>query len=446
MMFSSRTKELLRESWSISWPMALIMSFDFVLGLTDVFVAGRIGTGIQASYGIAFQVYYIFLTIAMAFTVGTVSVVSRLFSSGREEEYRGSVYTSLASTFVMGAFFGLAGFLAGPSLIANMRIPAEIKEAAVPMMRVYSVALFFDYLLLNSNGILRASRKIMVSLRTMAIVAALNLALCFILAFKSPLGYKGIAWAMVISTFCGFAINSLTIGKLVSGARRFSLATARQMADIGWPMALLQFLWQGASVAIYTILGNLPAGRVETMAAFTNGLRIESAVFLPAFAFNMANAVIVGNLIGKGRNDDAYHNGIVTAWLGAAIVALLTLAVIACAPFIMALLTPSESVARAGITYLRIAFLSDPFMAWGVILAGGLSGSGDTRRIMLIVGLSLWLVRIPLAFLCGLRLGFGPAGVWWAMNASIIIQTLFMSRRYFGRKWLLPHQPDTRSV
>ncbi|MGE5309020.1 MAG: MATE family efflux transporter [Deltaproteobacteria bacterium] len=435
--FPAATRLLLKESWSISWPMTLIMFFDFILGLTDIFVAGRIGTGIQASYGIAFQVYFIFLTIAMAFTIGTVSVVSRLYSSGKEQEYCTCVYSSLVSTLALGLFFGLAGFTVGPFLIAGLHIPAEIKAFAIPMIKIYSAALCFDYLLTNSNGILRSSDRILVSLRTMTIVAVVNVILCFLLAFATPLGYKGIAWAMVISTFLGFAINSLTLRRMLSGARVFSLRMALRMADIGWPMALLQFLWQSASMAIYSILGNLPAARVETMAAFTNGLRIESAVFLPAFAFNMANAVLVGNRMGKGRTQEAYHNGIVTAWLGASIVAALTLLVILCAPLIMPLLTSDTAVARAGITYLRIAFLTEPMMAWGVILSGGLSAAGDTRIIMMIVALSLWVVRIPLAYLLCIRLGLGPVSVWWAMNASIVLQSLFMSNRYFGKKWLI---------
>ena len=433
---SPRVRSLIQESWTISWPMTLIMFFDFLLGMTDVFVAGRFGTQIQASYGVAFQVYFVFLTIAMAFTVGTVSVVSRLFSSGKVEDYRCSVYSSLVSTLVLGLLFGLAGFAAGPFLIANLHIPAQIKGFAVTFMRIYSAALFFDYLLLNSNGLLRSSRKILVSLRTMAIVSLLNVVLCFLLAFATPLGYKGIAWAMVISTSCGFALNSLAIRRLLSGTRIFSLAMVRQMVGIGWPMALLQFFWQAGSIALYTIIGNLPSDRIETMAAFTNGLRIESAVFLPAFAFNMANAVIVGNRIGKGEREDAFRNGIVTAALGASIVAGLTLIAIVCAPMIMPLLTQDPRVAGAGITYLRIAFLSEPVMAWGVILAGGLSAAGDTRTIMTVVGLSLWLVRIPLAYMLTARFGFGATAVWWAMNASIVLQSFFMTRRYFGKRWL----------
>jgi len=435
-LVSPRVRSLIKESWAISWPMTLIMFFDFILGMTDVFVAGRIGKEIQASYGLAFQVYFVFLNIAMAFTVGTVSVVSRLFASGKEEDYCSSVYSSLVSTLFMGLFFALAGFIAGPMLIARLHIPAQIKEFSIPMIRIYSAALFFDYLLLNSNGILRSSKKIHISLRTMSIAAVLNVILCFVLAFGTPLGYRGIAWAMVISTFCGFALNFFTINKMLSGARHYSSAMVRQMANIGWPMALLQFFWQAAALALYTIIGNLPVNNVETMAAFTNGLRIESAVFLPAFAFNMANAVIVGNLLGAGKKDEAFKHGIVTALLGAMLVAALTLCVIACAPFIMPLLTTNASVAKAGISYLRVAFLTEPVMAWGVILAGGLSAAGDTRMIMAIVALCIWLVRIPLAYLMGVRFGYGAVAIWWAMNASIVLQSLFMSRRYFSKRWL----------
>jgi multidrug resistance protein, MATE family len=434
-ILSERNRALLKESWLVSWPMTLIMFSDFLIGITDIFVAGRISKEIQAAYGVAFQVYFIFFTIAMAFTVGTVSVVSRLYNSSGKDSYRCAVYSSLVSTGVFGCIFGIIGFFAGPLVVSLLHIPVVVKNYAVPMLRIYAAALVFDYLLLNSNAILRSSKKIIVSLRTMCIVSVLNIVLNFVLAFHTPMGYLGIAVASAVSLLCGVIINVFPVRSLLENCGQFSLAVVREMIGIGWPMALLQFSWQGATIVLYTILGGLPVDPVGTMAAFTNGVRLESAVFLPAFAFNMANAVIVGNLIGQKRTDDAYHNGIVTACLGAALVAGLTVIVIAFAPRIMPALTTSPSVAKAGIIYLRIAFLSEPLMAWGVILAGGLSGAGDTRRIMMIVVLSVWVVRIPLAYFMGLRFGFGPAGIWWAMNASILVQSFFMTRRYFSRRW-----------
>ncbi|HCW92455.1 MAG TPA: MATE family efflux transporter, partial [Flexistipes sinusarabici] len=39
---------LFSQSWSISWPMILIMVFMFFISLTDVFIAGRISKDVQA--------------------------------------------------------------------------------------------------------------------------------------------------------------------------------------------------------------------------------------------------------------------------------------------------------------------------------------------------------------------------------------------------------------
>ncbi|MDD4183511.1 MAG: MATE family efflux transporter, partial [Candidatus Omnitrophica bacterium] len=86
--------------------------------------------------------------------------------------------------------------------------------------------------------------------------------------------------------------------------------------------------------------------------------------------------------------------------------------------------------------YIYISLVFEPFMAWGIILGGGLNGAGDTKSVMFIVTGTLWLIRIPLAFILGISLGFGAAGIWWAMNISIFVQALLMSIRYFKKKWL----------
>src|SRR5512136_3280023 len=82
-------------SWSVSWPMTLIMLFDFLIGLTDVYIAGKVSKEIQATYGFVIQVYFILIVIANALTVGTVSVVSRLHTSGDKNELTHAVFSSL---------------------------------------------------------------------------------------------------------------------------------------------------------------------------------------------------------------------------------------------------------------------------------------------------------------------------------------------------------------
>jgi multidrug resistance protein, MATE family len=423
-------------SWQVAWPMTLIMFFEFIIGLTDVFVAGRVGKDIQAAYGFVIQLYFIFIVVANALTVGTVSVVSRLFTSDDKESLTSAIFTSLTTTATAGVILAVAGILLSPILIDYLNIPAQVKPFTIPLVQIYATGLLFQYLVINSNGILRSCDRIKASLKTMAMVCAVNIALNFLYVFFTPLGFRGIALATASASLVGSLINLSHVKKLLVGTRAFSIQLVKKVALIGWPMAAVQILWQTGSMVLFLILSELPQNRVEILAALTAGLRIESAIYLPAFAFNMANGVIVGNLLGEKKKEEAYRSGLVTALIGVGVVVLLVLAVILNARWIASFLSTNPIVIRESIRYIYIAMISEPFMAWGIILGGGLSGAGDTRSVMIRVALSVWLVRLPLAYLFVTVLGFGAASVWWCMNISQFVQCFFLYRRYAGKAWL----------
>jgi multidrug resistance protein, MATE family len=432
-----RNRSLIRESWAISWPMSLIMFSMFLIGLTDVYVAGKFGKEIQAAYGAAYQIYFIFSIIAFALTVGAVSVISRLFTSDKINEFRSAVGSSIIIALIAGTSMSVLSFALAKPLIYSVSIPPPLKKSATEFMKVYSLGLLFSYVLINTNGILRGCKMIGKSLLTMLIICILNIALIIILALRSPLGFIGIAYATVISTIIGCLLNFVFVKKLVPGFFRFSKDIAREIVSIGWPAGLMQVFWQLGAGVLYLIIGALPQNNIETMAAFTNGMRVESAMFLPAFAFNMAAAVIVGNSLGKNDCDKAFKAGIVTAGLGLAIVSVLSVLVIINARTIASFLSHDRVVVSESLKYIYISFFAEPIMAWGVILAGGLNGAGDTRGPMLIITLSIWLVRIPLAYFLGIYSGLGAVLIWWVMNLSIIVQTVFLTRRYFRKNWVI---------
>jgi len=437
---------LFSQSWSMSWPMTLIMFFLFLIGLTDVYVAGRISKEIQASYGLASQIYFILSIIVFALTVGSVSLVSRLYTSDKKDEFIAAVDSSIAVSLTAGIIFTMLGLLFSRNIINVLAVPDVLKVYAVPLLRIYSGGLVFSYLLISSNGILRASGMIRSSLFTMAAVCLLNAALNFYFAFHTPLGFQGIAVATVFSSFLGCLMNLFFMRRKITGLFRFSAPAVKAMIRIGWPAGMMQILWQLGAIVLFLILAALPRQNIEIMAAFTNGLKIESAIFLPAFAFNMANAVVVGNLLGKKKEGDAFLIGLVTAGFGVAVVFLLTVLVMLNAHSIASLLSPDEIVVKECVHYIYIALLSEPVMAWGVILAGALNGAGDTKGVMLIVAFSVWLVRLPVSFLLAVIFGLGATGVWWSMNLSLIFQTFLLSHRYFKRKWLFSRIPPVISA
>jgi MATE family multidrug resistance protein len=423
-------------SWSVSWPLTLIMGFEFLMGLTDVYIAGKVSKEIQATYGFVIQLYFIFIVVANALTVGTVSVVSRLYTSGDKNELDKSIFSSLIGAAGAGVFLAGGGFLLSPQIIRALNIPQPLKQSCIPFIEIYATGLLFHYLLINSNGILRSCDRVKDSLKTQALVCVLNIGLNFFLVFHTPLGFRGIAAATASSVFIGSLVNLWKVRSSMAWVRKFSLDPVRKMATIGWPIGMLQVLWQLSSMVLFLILSALPEHKIEILAALTTGLRIESVIYLPVFGFNMANAVIIGNLLGEKRKEDAFRSGFINAAIGVVIVTVMVIAVILNARWIASFLSNNDIVIRESMKYIYISMISEPFMAWGIILGGGLSGAGDTRSVMIRVALSVWFVRIPLSYIFVVLFGFGPVSVWWSMNLSQFLQAFLISKRYLKRGWL----------
>ncbi len=415
--------------------MTLIMFFEFLIGLTDVYIAGRVSKEVQAAYGFVIQLYFIFIVIANALTVGTVSVVSRLFTSKNKDELTETVFSSIVTATIAGVVLAAAGIFLSPEIIKILNIPEEIKPLTISFIRIYAAGLLFHYVLINSNGILRSCNMVKKSLKTMALVCAFNIALNFFFVFHTSISFRGIALATASSVFIGCMVNLTYIRRLMTGAKRFSVDRVKKIASIGWPMGLLQILWQLSSMVLFLILSTLPEHKIEILAALTTGLRIESAIYLPIFGFNMANAVIVGNLLGEKKEEDTFKSGIVTAMIGVVIVILMVIAVVLNARWIVSFLSNNEIVIKESVKYIFISMISEPFMAWGIILSGGLNGAGDTKNVLMRVALSVWLVRIPLSYIFVVLFGLGAVSVWWSMNISQFVQAFLISKRYFSREW-----------
>ena len=430
-------RSFISRSWSVSWPMTLIMFFEFLISLADVFIAGKISKEVQAAYGFVTQIYFVFTVIGNALTVGTVSVISRLCQAIEDESYSKAVFSTVVTTSIAGLILGIAGIFLTPIIFDFLSIPEILKQFGRPLAVIYAGGLIFHYILINTNGILRACKGIQKSLRTMAVICVMNVGLNFFFVFMTPLGFKGIALSTALSVGIGSLWNLWLIKDFLIRIKKIAFDIVKKVTIIGWPSGLLQIIWQTASMVLFLILSALPENNIEIVAAFTNGLRIEAAIFLPAFAFNMSNAVVVGNLLGEKKGNDAYKAGIITAAIGVVIITILSIAIFINARIIASILSKNGIVINETVKYLHICLISEPFMAWGVILGGGLNGAGDTKAVMIRVALSVWFIRVPLCYIFGVLAGFGAVAVWWSMNASLLVQAILISRRYFKKRWLV---------
>ncbi len=430
--------------WHTSWPMLLIMLFNFAVGFTDVYVAGLISPEVQASVGFVAQLYFLFIVVANAVGVGTVALVSRAVGAGdRALAVRGA-RESLLFGVLLGALLSLVGVLFHTGIVSLAGLPEEVRSRSDIFLKIFSLALGPNYLLIISNAVFRAGGEVKKPLFTMFLVGVFNVIGDFTLVFGAgpipPLGYPGIALSTAASAVLGMAVNLVLLygtgwREVFLGPRRLSRRILGAVASVAWPAALLQIAWNTGSLVVFHLLGRLGDAGIPSIAAFANGLRIEAVIFLPAFALNMSASILVGQNLGAAEPDRASKVGWQLAGSGMAILSVIAFVMFVFAPSIASLLTDDPAVHRETVRYLRFNMFSEPFMALSVTLGGGLQGAGDSRGPLLVIGSAMWVVRIPLAFFLGITLGWGAPGIWAAMVVSMVFQGLFMAERFHRGRW-----------
>jgi MATE family multidrug resistance protein len=171
------------------------------------------------------------------------------------------------------------------------------------------------------------------------------------------------------------------------------------------------------------------------LAAHQIALQITAILFMVPFGISQAATVRVGHAVGRNDPDGIRRAGLVATLLGIALVAVLTVAVIA-GRFEIAQLFFGEAASSAGDAIALTATLllvgATFFIADGIqtIAAGALRGMNDTRVPLLFAAISYWLIGFPLASVLGFRTPLGAVGVWIGLSVGTAVYATLLVLRF----------------
>ena len=143
----------------------------------------------------------------------------------------------------------------------------------------------------------------------------------------------------------------------------------------------------------------------DALAATANANIIMFLVAGAAFGFGMAGTVMIGQRFGA-RNIDGARRAFGTA-VGFSAVLMVVIAVIGfvLAPALLDVLKTPGNAYHLALTYIRLMFVSMPFMMVSVILTMGLRGTGDSRTPLIFMGVTVAIDTVLNPMLIS---GFGP--------------------------------------
>src|SRR3954468_1456486 len=424
-------------------PMVLELVLESVFAVVDVFFVSRLGPAAIATVGLTESMLTIVYAIAIGLGTGATAIVARRMGERDPDGAARAAVQAIALGLFVALPLGLFGVWFARPLLALMGAAPDVLAHSSFTTIVFGFNAVI-LLLFVTNAVFRGAGDAAIAMRVLWIANAINICLdpCLIFGLGPfpRLGVTGAAVATTTGRSIGVLVQlyflSLNDGRIAIRRRHLRVDPAVMLSMIRLSgSAVLQMLIGTTSyIGVMRIIASF--GSVS-VAACTIVIRIIMFVLMPSWGLSNAAATLVGQNLGAGQPERAQSSAWRACWFNAAVLGVLGVLFVAFADVVVGWFTRDPDVAPTAILGLRIISGGFPFYAAGYVLTQSFNGAGDTWTPTLINVGCFWLFEIPLAYVLGRRLGYGAAGVFWAMAIAFSVMSVVSAVLFRRGRWKL---------
>ncbi|MDP4184534.1 MAG: MATE family efflux transporter [Bacteroidota bacterium] len=420
-----------------SIPLVLGNLIQNLYSIIDSIIVGNfLGKAALAAVGASFPIIYTLISLVIGIGSGASTIIAQYFGAKDHDKVRKTIDTIYIFFFFAGIVISIIGIMLSRHIFILLRLPEEVMPDALIYLRIYLAGMIFLFGFNGISSILRGlgDSKNPLWFMIIAVTSNIILDLLFILVFKWEIA--GIASAMVISQSSTFIASIIYLNKkhpLVSlklKSLTFDRVIFKDCVRIGLPTGLQQSL---VAIGMMSIMGIINTFGTNAVAAFTAGIRIDSFARMPAMTFASALQSFTGQNLGA-RKSIRIKKGLYSTLIISCIYCLFISAILVLTrDTLMRMFTSEESVIRIGSDYLLI--VTSFYLLFSIMFAfyGIMRGAGATLIPMLVTLITLWIIRVPLAFYLSGKIGVN--GIFWSEPISWIPGVLFCWIYYIKGNW-----------
>lgn len=437
------------ETMQLAGPLAIAQLAQMAIGVTDTVLLGSLGGDALAAGGLGES---LFITVCVVLQ-GVLAALAVLVSQARGADHKADVPRLYWTGLLLAVLLLIPAFALLSAAEPLLLILGEPPTLAHDVGQFMGVLRWATPGALLGMGLMRAflpaigqgGMILWISLAT----ASINGALCYGLvhgAWGLPaLGLRGPALATVLSfTAQAGALlvllhSRLSLRRFVAW-RRPRVAMLGAMLRLGVPVGATFAVETGLFLAVAVLIGWL--GPVP-LAAQQVALNIVSLSFMVPLAIAQAANVRVGHRIGAGDAVGARRAGLVAIGLGAtfegmAALLLLTAPGVVIGLYLDPALPSNANTFAIAANLIQVAIVFQVADGVQAVASGALRGLGDTRMPFLLATAGYWGVGFPAAWFLTMRAGWGAAGAWWGLAASLMVVAVLLTSRFLRRTRITP--------
>lgn len=418
-------------------PMLLGNVFQQLYNIVDSIIVGNfIGKEALAAVGASFPIIFAFLSLIIGIASGSTIIISQYFGAKKIENVKKTIDTLFIFLFFASIAISVIGIIFSEDIFRLLKLPDEIIPQAKTYFNIFIGGVIVSFGFNGTSAVLRGLGDSKTPLYFLIVSTFFNIAfdLLFVLVFKW--GIAGVAIATVLAQAGAFftaiiylnkthRIIQFSFTKLV-----FDREIFKKSIRIGLPTGIQQTFVAIGMTALISIVNTFGT---NVIAAYSVVMRLNSLASLPAMNFAAALSTFVGQNIGAKKMERVRTGLFATLKMSSLVSIGVSALVLLGSTFLMNLFTNDQEVIRIGREYLHIVGAFYVIFSAMFIISGVMRGAGDTLIPMFFSLISLWIIRIPGAWLLSRELG--EIGIWWSMPIGWFVGLALALSYYLTGNW-----------
>ncbi len=436
-------KILLASIIAIALPAIGEMSLNTLLGVADTLMISHfVGSGALAAVGFANQIVFTLIFIFSSFNTGATAMISRAYGEEDYDKLNKIAGQTISINMIIGTIITTLALVFSRQIFGIYDMEPEVLDFALNYFNIVIYGAMFMFLSFSYAAILRGSGDTVTPMMITGIANVLNIIGNYVLITGAgpfpKMGIAGAAWSTTISRMIAMILYTYILffrdSRVKIKVRNMKITgnILKPLWKLSYPGAIEQGLMQLSFVAVGTFVSRLDT---SSEAAFRILINIESISFMPAVGLSIAAATLVGKALGEKDIKKAVDTGYTASALGVVWGVFMGLIFFIFPSQLLGAFTPEVDIVMLSLTTMYFMGINQPFLNFMIVMSGALRGAGDTRSVMTITSLRLWVTFVPLSYLFIITLKNGVIGLWYAEIISFIVFSGVIFMRFRSRKW-----------
>ncbi len=438
-------REYYRRIVNIGIPITLQQLVTSSLNLVGQVMIGQLGEVALASVSLANQIFFLLTMLLFGLNTGLAILTAQFWGAGDVKNIRRILGLAVFGGLSASSLVLLACQFFPASLIGVYTEDPAVIALGSQYLRLFSWTFIFFSVEFSYSIILRTVGQVRIPMVVSIFALSLNTILSYIFIFGfagvPAMGVIGAAYAIITARvveclallYLAYRLKTPVAAK-ISEMLDLPLTFVRRVLPPVWPVALNEMLWS-FGISTYSVI----YARISTqsIAAVNIAQAIDNMAFVLFSGMAHATAVLVGNWIGAGDEEQAYRYSGRSIVIGSMIALVIGGMVWLFSPFILSLYKVSPEVILLARRLLIIVALFLWMRAANVVMIIGVFRSGgDTRFGLFLDGIIIWILGVPMAYIGAFIFHLPVYFVYLLVMSEETTKFILGLRRYFSKLWI----------